>query len=218
MVVSIIGTDRFTGGYGAAKVAHERAALEGPIPAVILRAAQFHEFVAQLIEWGTQGDVSYVPQMRTQLVAARTVAEALADLATEPDGATISEIAGPREERLAEVAGLLASRDGSGVTVRGDGGRSDDPDMQVYGRGRYCRDRRPSSPAPRLSGGSRGGPDGCRRGRSRPGSGARRDPLASSSPSRASSRRSRFGKTSAESPSRRVRRPGGAPWCRRGSP
>ena len=53
----------------------------------ILRAAQFHEFVAQLMEWGTQGDVAYVPKMRTQLVAARTVAEALADLATDPERA-----------------------------------------------------------------------------------------------------------------------------------
>jgi hypothetical protein len=34
------------------------------------------------MEWGRQGDVSYVPKMRTQPVAARTVAEALADLAT----------------------------------------------------------------------------------------------------------------------------------------
>src|SRR5512132_1534047 len=39
VVVSIIGTDRFSAGYGAAKVVHERATLSGPIPARILRAA-----------------------------------------------------------------------------------------------------------------------------------------------------------------------------------
>jgi hypothetical protein len=50
----------------------------------ILRAAQFHELVSQLVEWGTQGEVSYVRKMRIQPVAARTVAEALADLATDP--------------------------------------------------------------------------------------------------------------------------------------
>ena len=44
--------------------------LAGPIPVTILRAAQFHEFVGQIVEWGRQGDVSYVPEMRTQLVAA----------------------------------------------------------------------------------------------------------------------------------------------------
>ena len=81
----------------------------GPIPARVLRAAQFHEFVAQLVEWGAQGDVTYVPRMRTQLVAARTVAEALADLATASNGAAsagapILEIAGPREESLVDMA------------------------------------------------------------------------------------------------------------------
>ena len=52
IVVSIIGTDRFTAGYNAAKLAHEHAIQSGPIPARILRAAQFHEFVAQLVDWG----------------------------------------------------------------------------------------------------------------------------------------------------------------------
>ncbi len=75
----------FTAGYNAAKVAHEKAMLAGPIPVRVLRAAQFHELVAQMVEWGTHGEVSYVPKMRTQLVAARTVAEALADLATGPE-------------------------------------------------------------------------------------------------------------------------------------
>jgi NAD(P)H-binding len=82
IVVSIIGTDRFTGGYGAAKQAHERAMLAGPIPSTIVRAAQFHEFVSQLTDWGRQDGAIYLPKMRTQLVAARTVAELLADLAT----------------------------------------------------------------------------------------------------------------------------------------
>src|SRR6185503_1185564 len=102
VVVSIIGASRFTADYGVAKVAHERVMLSGPIPVRILRAAQFHEFVAQLVEWGRQGEVSYVPKkMRTQLVAARTVAQALAELATGPEwaaapgssGAPIPEIA-----------------------------------------------------------------------------------------------------------------------------
>jgi uncharacterized protein YbjT (DUF2867 family) len=120
VVVSIIGTDRFAGGYNAAKVAHEEAATAGPIPAKIVRAAQFHEFVEQLLTWGTQGDVAYVPEMRTQLVAARAVAEQLVALATAPDDApALSEIAGPREESLVAMASLLAARRGAGVEVRG---------------------------------------------------------------------------------------------------
>jgi uncharacterized protein YbjT (DUF2867 family) len=120
VMVSIIGTDRFSSGYNAAKNAHERAAIAGPIPVQVLRAAQFHEFVEQLVEWGTQGDVSYLPKMRTQLVAARTVAEALADLATGPAPETsgaISEIAGPREESLVDMAKLLVARRGTSLRV-----------------------------------------------------------------------------------------------------
>jgi uncharacterized protein YbjT (DUF2867 family) len=116
VVVSIIGVDRSTGGYGAAKLAHEQAVLAGPVPALVLRAAQFHEFVPVLVEWGTQGDVAYVPRMRTQLVAARTVAETLAELATapgsRPSGPPFPEVAGPREEILVEMATLLAERRG----------------------------------------------------------------------------------------------------------
>ena len=87
VVVSIIGIDRFGGGYGAAKVAHEQAMLAGPVPARILRATQFHEFVGQLVDWGRQGEVSYVPNARMQPVAARAVAEALADLALDAGAA-----------------------------------------------------------------------------------------------------------------------------------
>jgi uncharacterized protein YbjT (DUF2867 family) len=134
VVVSIIGTDRFAGGYGAAKLAHERATMAGPIPALVLRAAQFHEFVAQLVEWGTRGDVAFVPAMRTQLVAARSVAEALVDLATTPDGPSMLEIAGPREESLPEMARLLLARQGLGLRIEAVNDLAD-PDHQVNVKG-----------------------------------------------------------------------------------
>ena len=142
VVVSIIGTDRFTGGYGAAKLAHERVMESGPIPVRILRAAQFHEFVAQLVEWGSQGEVSYVPRMRTQLVAARTVAKALADLATGTESTLTSasssspvpEIAGPREERLVEMAKLLVARRGEELRIE-EMSDPDDPDRDVFEEG-----------------------------------------------------------------------------------
>jgi uncharacterized protein YbjT (DUF2867 family) len=136
VVVSIIACDRFSGGYGAAKVAHEQAMLSGPIPVRVLRAAQFHEFVAQLVEWGRQGDVSLVPKMRTQLVAARTVAEALADLATGPEGPAtpIPEVAGPREESLVDMATLLATRRGDPVRIEGVSDPAD-PDRDLYESG-----------------------------------------------------------------------------------
>jgi uncharacterized protein YbjT (DUF2867 family) len=116
VVVSIIGADRFPEGYNAAKIVQERETLAGPVPARVVRAAQFHEFVEQIVDWGRQGDVSHVPKMRTQLVAARTVAEVLAEVATDPDS-TVSEVAGPRAETLADMAALLATHSGDQVRI-----------------------------------------------------------------------------------------------------
>ena len=121
VVVSIIGTDRFETGYNAAKRVQEAAYLAGPLHVTIVRAAQFHEFVEQLIAWGTQGDTAYLPEMRTQIVAARSAAETLAEVATDPaapDGAIV-EVAGPREERLPAIASVLAEHRGIAVTVEG---------------------------------------------------------------------------------------------------
>jgi uncharacterized protein YbjT (DUF2867 family) len=131
LVVSIIGTDHFDTGYNAAKLTQERAHLDGPVPARILRAAQFHEFVAELIEWSRQGDVSHVPEMRTQLVAARTVAEALADIIdgadSAPRGNPVAEVAGPREQNLLEAAVLFAAEQGNGLRIEA-GEWPDDPE------------------------------------------------------------------------------------------
>jgi len=116
--------------------------LSGPIPVRVLRAAQFHEFVTQLVEWGTQGDVSYMQKMRTQPVAARTVAEALVDLATSPEsarapgssGAPISEIAGPQEQDLVDMARRLVARRGDPLRIEAVSDPSD-PDRDVFEKG-----------------------------------------------------------------------------------
>jgi uncharacterized protein YbjT (DUF2867 family) len=134
VTVSIIGIDEFVGGYSAGKLAHEQATLAGPIPARIVRAAQFHEFVGQLLAWGTQGDVAYLPRFRTQLVAARSVAEVLVDVATAPEFVSdreathrFVEVAGPREENLVAMAELLVARRGDAITIE-TVSNPDDPD------------------------------------------------------------------------------------------
>jgi dTDP-4-dehydrorhamnose reductase len=122
VVVSIVGIEKSAGGYGSAKLEHEQAVLAGRVPARILRVTQFHELVGVLMDMGRQGDVIYLPEMRTQIIAARTVAEALAAMATSPEagfaaaraaesaGAPVPELAGPREENLASLARLVAAR------------------------------------------------------------------------------------------------------------
>ena len=145
VVVSIIGIEKSAGGYGSAKLAHEQAALAGPVPARILRVAQFHELVGVLMDMGRQGEVIYLPTMRTQIIAARTVAEALAAMATSPEaelaaaraaqaaGAPVPELAGPREENLASLARLVAGRRGEAVRI--EEVTAADPDSQAAADG-----------------------------------------------------------------------------------
>jgi uncharacterized protein YbjT (DUF2867 family) len=141
VLVSIIGIDKFHGGYNAAKLAQEQVLAEGPLPVRIVRAAQFHEFVEPLVGWTIQDGVAHVPVFRTQLVAARAVAEALADAVEETEDADgrITEIAGPREERLAEVAAALFASKGEPLEIHeGMGGplsQPDDPDAVAYAEG-----------------------------------------------------------------------------------
>ena len=146
VVVSIIGIDQFDSGYNGAKKVHERAWLESGLDVRVLRAAQFHEFVETMLMWSRQGDVASLPPMRTQLVAARAVAESLVDLALndEVEGGPIWEIAGPREERLAEVAKLIAPE---GVQVQ-EGGGLGDADVSLYEAGALlpCPDARLAGP------------------------------------------------------------------------
>ena len=100
VVVSIIGIEKISSGYNVAKLEHERLMREGPVPVRVLRAAQFHEFVPQMIQWG-------IPRMQTQLVAARSVAEQLVRMAVDDGAPEYAEIAGPRVERLVDVARLI---------------------------------------------------------------------------------------------------------------
>lgn len=92
--------------------------------------------------WGRQGEESYVPKMRTQPVAARAVAQALVDLATDPgsvpapgsSGAPILEIAGPQEEGLVDMATRFAARRGDPVRIEGASDPAD-PDRDLYESG-----------------------------------------------------------------------------------
>ncbi|WP_433411120.1 SDR family oxidoreductase [Microtetraspora malaysiensis] len=147
-VASIIGVDKATAGFVAAKKVHEELLLSGPLPVRILRAAQFHEFVGQLLDWQHGGDVAYVPALPTQLVACRTVAEELVDLALDPDapvpGTPIPEIAGPRRETMAEAARLVGAR--RGIKVVGVDG-SGMPDAEIAANGGFL-----PSPHAKLAG------------------------------------------------------------------
>jgi uncharacterized protein YbjT (DUF2867 family) len=101
VALSIIGIDRVPYGYYQGKQRQESVLQESPVPVSILRAAQFHEFAGQYLAT-MQGPVVLAPRWRAQPVAAREVGQALARIAGG-DPVPMSELAGPREEIMADM-------------------------------------------------------------------------------------------------------------------
>jgi uncharacterized protein YbjT (DUF2867 family) len=112
VVLSIAGCDRVDFGYYQGKRAQESAAMSGAIPWSVLRAAQFHEFAAQVLD-RTRGPVAVVPRMRVQPIAAREVAIALAQLAVGPAVGLAPELGGPQPEDLDAMARAILRARGS---------------------------------------------------------------------------------------------------------
>jgi uncharacterized protein YbjT (DUF2867 family) len=111
VLVSIIGIDRVEWGYYLAKLNQEKVALAGPVPATVLRAAQFHEFAQQsLTRFG--GPVAVVPAMLSQPVAAREVAAELVRLAEGEPAGMAAELAGPEPLRMADLVRRVARTHG----------------------------------------------------------------------------------------------------------
>ncbi len=133
VVVSIVGIDKFSGGYNAAKIAHEQAVSRGPVPVSIVRATQFFEFIELILTWGRQGDVFKVPSMRFQPIAARAVAEAVIDETEHPTGAMV-DVAGPQEEDTVDLVTRYVAHRGDDARVEGFSDPAD-PDSALFRSG-----------------------------------------------------------------------------------
>lgn len=101
VALSIIGIDRVPYSYYKGKIRQEEVLRDSPVPATILRTAQFHEFAVQYLA-RSKGRFLVVPKMRTQPVAVREVGAELARIAAGSPVAML-ELAGPREEVLADM-------------------------------------------------------------------------------------------------------------------
>ncbi len=142
VALSIVGCDRVPWGYYQGKVRQEELVLADGVPGSVLRATQFHEFAAQMLQRAT-GPLALIPRMSIQPVAAREVAAALVELAFGDPTHRISELAGPRDEELVDCARRLAAASdrrprvvgirppgAAGRAMAGGSLRSDDPDAQ----------------------------------------------------------------------------------------
>lgn len=117
VALSIVGARQAPHGYYAGKALHEELVAASGRHWSILRATQFHEFSAQVLTQAKVLGVHVVPQMRSQPVAASEVASALLHLVESGASGDAPDLAGPREERMADLARRYLQRTGSSARV-----------------------------------------------------------------------------------------------------
>lgn len=129
VLLSIVGIDVTPFGYYIGKVAQEELLKASSIPSTIVRAPQFHEFAAQMIERASAGGITVVPRMLSAPMAAAEVAAVLVDIAEGPAQGYAPELAGPRAEQMEDLVRRLLRHRGSrrpviGMPVPGKAGKA----------------------------------------------------------------------------------------------
>jgi uncharacterized protein YbjT (DUF2867 family) len=118
VILSIVGTDQVPElDYYRAKALQEDILAAGPIPYSIVRATQFMEFVDAVLSWTTDGDIVRLPATPIQPIAAKDVANAVAEVAAGAPLNGIRNIAGPEIFSLDELGRITLSRKGDSGTV-----------------------------------------------------------------------------------------------------
>ena len=118
VILSIVGTDQVPElDYYRAKALQEDILAAGPIPYSIVRATQFMEFVDAVLSWTADGDTVRLPATPIQPIAAKDVANAVAEVAAGNPLNGIHNIAGPEIFPLDELGRITLSRKGDNRTV-----------------------------------------------------------------------------------------------------
>ena len=103
--ISVVGADRPSFSYFAAKCASEQILTESGLPWTILRATQFHELLLKVVRGMAKLPVLPAPSgFRFQPIEAAEVAESLVSLALGQPAGRVPDIAGPQ---VCEMADLL---------------------------------------------------------------------------------------------------------------
>ena len=107
VALSIVGIDRVDYSYYRGKRAQEALVLDAaPVAGTVLRATQFHEFAAQMLD--RRGPVVPAPKMLCQPVALVEVAAHLVDLAHGRPLGMAPELAGPEQLRMPDMIRRLS--------------------------------------------------------------------------------------------------------------
>jgi uncharacterized protein YbjT (DUF2867 family) len=83
----------------------------------VVRAAQFHEFPGMALAWGRDGDRAVVPDFPVQPVDVEAVVRVLIEAAAVAPAWMTLELAGPRQERLPDLASRLVRARGEHIQV-----------------------------------------------------------------------------------------------------
>ena len=92
-------------------------ALDGPVPATIVRATQFFDFAAMVVGWTRRGQVATVPPLLVQPVAVADVAEVLVEVAAGEPQEGIRELAGPELQDLVDMARRTLAAQGTSLRL-----------------------------------------------------------------------------------------------------
>jgi uncharacterized protein YbjT (DUF2867 family) len=118
VILSIVGTDRVPElDYFRAKALQEDILAAGPIPYSIVRATQFMEFMDAVLSWTADGDTVRLPTTPLQPIAAREVAQEVAEVAAGAPLRGIRNIAGPETFPLDELGRITLAHKGDHRSV-----------------------------------------------------------------------------------------------------
>lgn len=109
--ISIVGVDQIPFPYYRAKFECERLVEESGLGHTILRATQFHEFIAGLVEAQRRLPVVLAVDLPDQPISADEVAARLVELAAEPPAGRVPDIGGPEQLRLLDAIATLQRYD-----------------------------------------------------------------------------------------------------------
>jgi uncharacterized protein YbjT (DUF2867 family) len=121
VALSIVGVDVLPGNaYFHAKVAQERLLRESGLPWSVVRATQFHEFIATIADSYTRDGVVHAPSAGIQTIASADVARALADTALGAPLNDWREIGGPQRSGIDALLREFLAAKGDPRTVQTD--------------------------------------------------------------------------------------------------
>jgi len=110
--ISIVGVDTIPYTYYQAKRASERVVEESGIPYTILRATQFHDFIAQLVRMQRRMPVLLSLDIPDQPIAVEEVAERLVELVEAGPSGRVADIGGPEQVQLRDAFDLVQTTTG----------------------------------------------------------------------------------------------------------